>query len=224
MRGFVFNLKRRRNFSSIYGKPILRLSRLSQQIRRYFSAFFFAFVFAIGMLMGSLSARSADIITLEKLDFLFATNLSARIEQSVLATFSASFASDFLFLAFVFLCGLAPWGMAVIYFVPAFKGFGTGLSAGYLFVTYGFKGVGFYLLVILGGTFIFCFALIIQCIQANALSCKIARMVFKSSVSEETVSVSAKNYLIRSLYLLILTTIAAFVDMFLWTAFAHLFF
>ena len=69
------------------------------------------------------------------------------------AHFVACFASDFIFLAVVFLLGLAPWGIPFLPFVSAFKGFGTGLTAAYLIITYSLKGAGFYLLVVLPGTF-----------------------------------------------------------------------
>lgn len=222
MKGFVLHLKRRHNLPS--RRASCKITGFSNQIRRYSVAVFFAFVFAGGMLMGTLSAKSADESTLTRLDFLFATNLSSRLEQSVISTFSASFASDFLFLLFVFLCGLAPWGICFVFIAPAFKGFGTGLSAGYLFITHGFKGVGFYLLVILGGTFLFSFALIIQCIQAHLLSAKIAKCVFTSKNPDISVNLLVKTYLYRSFCALVMTTGAALLDMLLWTAFSGLFF
>ncbi len=222
MRGIVFTLsgrprkprsQNRRNFSN-----------LSAMFRRYGTAMFFTFVYACGLLMGSLYARNAEKTFLDSLNFLFTTNLSARMEQPVFSTFATSFASNFLFLLFVFLCGLSPWGMTAAFLSPAFKGFGVGLSAGYLFITYGFRGVGFYLLVILIGTFIFSFALILECIQAQYLSCKIAKTVFTSGENMQPVSVYVHSFLLRSLYMLLLTAVAALADMLLWTAFSGLFF
>lgn len=222
MRGFVLHIKRRHRLPA--RRVDFRVTHLTRQIRRYSVAIFFTFMFAGGMLLGTLSAKSADETILTRLDFLFTTNLSSRLEQSVISTFSASLASNFVFLIFVFLCGLAPWGMGLVFVAPAFKGFGTGLSAGYLFITYGFKGVGFYLLVILGGTFLFSFALIIECIQAHLLSVKIAKCVFTSKIDDSPVSTLVRAYLYRSLYVLILTTGAALLDMLLWTAFSGMFF
>ncbi|MBQ4568858.1 MAG: hypothetical protein IJA62_02170 [Ruminococcus sp.] len=221
MRGFVFSFaRRRRRFSANAAKA----SSIPRFVHRYSSAMLFTFMFAGGMLLGSLSAKNADVGLLNKMDFLFTTNLTVRLQQPVFATFAASFASNFLFLIFVFLCGLAPWGMVAVSVAPAFKGFGTGLSAGYLFITYGFKGVGFYLLVMLGGTFIFTFTLIMECIQAQTLSCKIAKCVFLGDAQGTSVSVYVRGYLIRSLYFLILTAAASLADMMLWTAFSGLFF
>ena len=187
MRGVVFTLPRRTRNRKVTVRR--NYTEMSAVFKRYGPAFFFTFVYACGLLMGSLYARSADKELLESLNFLFTTNLSARIDQPAFSTFATAFASNFLFLGFVFMCRLAPWGMAVAFLSPAFKGFGVGLSAGYLFVTYGFRGVGFYLLVILTGTFIFSFALILECIQAHYLSCKIATSVFTAGENVQPVTV-----------------------------------
>ncbi len=223
MRGFVFSFtRRRRRFHR--GRGVKPSDVLPSFFRKYGTVVFFTFVFAGGMLMGSLSAGSADSEMLQKLDFLFTTNLSTRLSQPAFQTFAASFASGFVFILYVFLCGLSPWGVAFIWLSPAFKGFGTGLSAGYLFITYGFKGVGFYLLVVLLGTFIFSFALIIYCMQSQSVSLKIARLIFTAGDNIKPVSVYVRNYLFRSLYILVLTAASALADMLLWTMLSGLFF
>lgn len=222
MRGIVFTLPRRPRNRKVTVRR--NYTEMSAVFKRYGTAFFFTFVYACGLLMGSLYAGNADKEFLESLNFLFTTNLSARLGQPAFSTFATAFASNFLFLGFVFVCGLAPWGMAAAFLSPAFKGFGVGLSAGYLFVTYGFRGVGFYLLVILTGTFIFSFALILECIQAHYLSCKVARLVFTIGENVQPVAVYVRSFLMRSLYMLMMTAVAALADMLLWTAFSGLFF
>lgn len=223
MRGFVFSLSRRRH--RLHTEKRLRhFENLPNFFGKYGLVAFFTFMFAGGMLMGSLSAGSADSQMLSNLDFLFTTNLSTRLSQPAFQTFAASFASGFVFVLYVFLCGLAPWGFMFIWFSPAFKGFGTGLSAGYLFVTYGFKGVGFYLLVVLCGTFIFSFALIIECMQAQRLSLKLSRIILASTDNVKPVFVYVRNYLFRSLYILVIAAASALADMLLWTMFSGLFF
>ncbi len=222
MRGFVFSLSRRKNYPKRSSRFNLR--ELPQAVHRYGTTLFFTFVFAAGMLVGSLSAKEADASLLLNLDFLFTTNLSQRLQQPVFSTFAASFASNFIFLFFVFLCGLAPWGVGFMWISPGFKGFGTGLSAGYLLVTYGIKGIGFYLVVMLVGTFLFSFALIIECIHAHYLSCKVARSIFGGSENVQPLSAYTKSFMLRSLYMLLLSAVASVVDMLFWTVFSGLFF
>lgn len=222
MRGFVFTFKpsRTRAKRSVHSK----ISEISEIFRKYGIVIFFTVVFGLGTLAGSVYASRAQESFLQKLDFLFTTNLDVRLSQPVFSTFVASFASNFIFVLYVFLCALAPWGVAVLFFAPAFKGFGTGLSAGYLFITYGFRGVGFYLLVILGGTFLFCFALIVECIQAHLLSFRVAKCVFKGSDLQYPIPMYLRSFLFRSLYALIITAAASALDMLLWTTFSGLFF
>ncbi len=222
MRGFVFTLGTKKK----YPKRSLHfnLRELPQIIRRYGTAVFFTLIFAIGMLVGSLSAKEADASMLLNLDFLFTTNLDQRLQQPMFSTFAASFASNFLFLFFVILCGLAPWGIGFMWISPAFKGFGTGLSAGYLLITYGIKGIGFYLVVMLVGTFISSFALIIACIHAHYLSCKVAHSTFTGSENPQPLCMYTKSFMLRSLYMLLLSAVASVADMLLWTAFSGLFF
>jgi len=222
MRGFVFALKpgHRRVKHGVFAG----LFRFSDTFKKYGILIFYISVFAIGTLGGSLCAAKADSSFLEKMDFLFTTNIDVRLNQPVLSTFAASFASNFIFILFVFLCSFAPWGCLVIFAAPAFKGFGTGLSAGYLFVSYGLKGIGFYLLVILGGTFLFCFALIICCLQSHTMSLRISKLIFRSQDSDTALTDYVGRFLMRSLYILVLSAVASVADMLLWTAFSDLFF
>lgn len=222
MRGIVFTLTKRSRTSQTGNKR--NYSAFPALMRRYGTAVAFTFMYACGLLMGSISARNADDSLLDGLGFLFTTNLSVRMGQPAFSTFATSFASNFLFLIFVFLCGLAPWGMVAVYAAPTFKGFGVGLSAGYLFVTYGFKGVGFYLLVILTGTFVSSFALVLECIQAHYLSCRIAKTVFTVGENIQPVSAYVHSFLLRSLYALVLSAVASLADTLLWTGFSGLFF
>ncbi len=223
MKGLVFTLRPRNRYLT-KEKEHRSFKSLLILFRRYGSTVYFTSLFAIGMFAGSISARNAGAELLNNLDFLFTTNLESRLAQPVFSTFSASFASGFIFLLYIFLCGLAPWGMVLTPVAALFKGFGTGLSAGYLIITYGFKGVGFYLLVILGGTFISSFALVIESIQAHYFSCKMFRLIFSGDDGVLAVRGLVRKYLFRSLYMLILTACGSLVDMMLWRGFSGLFF
>lgn len=117
-------------------------------------------IFAAGMVLGSVFAKNTGSGTLEKLDFLFACNFKARASQSFLSVFFASFASSFLFILACFLCGLSMWGTFFIPLIPLFRGFGLGLTSGYLYSVYGAKGVLFNLLVILPGAFLCCISIL----------------------------------------------------------------
>ena len=157
MKSIVFSFKKRYLFRRSKG---ISPSDVRFFIRRYSVVLIFVSAFLTGLVFGSIYASKADKQMLDSLDFLFTTNLDARLGQNAVSTFCACFASDFIFLTVVFLLGLAPWGIPFLPFVSAFKGFGTGLTAAYLIVTYSLKGAGFYLLIVLPGTFLFCLALV----------------------------------------------------------------
>ena len=149
--------------------------------------------------------------------------LDARLGQNAVSTFCACFASDFIFLTVVFLLGLAPWGIPFLPFVSAFKGFGTGLTAAYLIITYSLKGAGFYLLVVLPGTFLFCLALV----KLSAYAFEISKQMFFSLIGHSHQTNSLKNEVIdfcsRSVSALIMTFCSTLLDTALWCLFSGAF-
>ena len=147
-----------------------RLPDFKSIIRRHGITLLLAALLLTGLVLGAVYSKSADKNTLRTLDFLFTTNLESRLSQGAFGTFCACFASDFLFLLSVYLLGIAAWGIPFIAVLLCFKGFGTGVTAGWLCVSHGLSGAGFYLLVLLPGTFIFCAALIGFSVRAFAFS------------------------------------------------------
>ncbi|TGJ76513.1 stage II sporulation protein M [Caproiciproducens galactitolivorans] len=135
---------------------------------------FFSVFLICGMAFGAVFARNADMITLKKLDFLFYSNFQSRAGQPMSTVFSASFASSFLFIFVCFLCGLSMWGMLFIPAVLFFRGFGLGLTSGYLYAAYGGKGVLFNLSVILPGAFVCCIAILLAAKEGARFSRVIA--------------------------------------------------
>lgn len=144
-----------RKKSHSWGRELWKAARLN------WSLVVLAAIFLAGMAAGAVYARNADPQALERLDFLFAGNFKARATASFLSIFTASFASAFLFVFACFLCGLSMWGMFFIPCVLAFRGFGLGLTAGYLYAAYGGRGVLFHLVVILPGAFACCLAVLL---------------------------------------------------------------
>ena len=220
MKSIVFYFKKRYFFRRPKG---ISPSDVRYFIRRYAVELIFVAAFLAGLVFGSIYASKADAQMLNSLDFLFTTNLDARLGQNAVSTFSACFASDFMFLAVVFLLGLAPWGIPFLPLVSAFKGFGTGLTAAYLMITYSFKGAGFYLLVVLPGTFLFCLALV----KLSASAFAISKQMFFSLIGHSHQTNSLKNeviyYCSRAVSALIMTFCSALLDTALWCLFSGAF-
>ncbi len=116
--------------------------------------FLFCLIMFAGILYGTLSGKAAGTELLNRLDFVFQTNFELRCSQGIWSAFIASFASSMLFFGVIFLLGLSLWGGFFAVLIPLFKGYGYGLSVGYLYGTYGLKGIFYNLLVILPGTFL----------------------------------------------------------------------
>ena len=221
MKGIVFSFNRKKREKR--NLPKISLPDLRYLFRRYGVTLVFLLLVLLGMVLGALYARSAQSDTLDSLDFLFTTNLDARLSQSPLGTFCACFASDFIFLISVYLFGIAPWGLPLELVTVLFKGFGIGITAAYLFISHGLSGVGFYLLVLLPGTFLFCIALAYFATSAFEFS----KRMFIMTVSKNAPAVPLRGSLFhlssRLLTALIITFAASLIDTFLWSMFAGAF-
>lgn len=221
MKGVVFSFgkfKRAGNRSKSLSLPDFKYI-----FRRYGITLLFVFLLVFGLTLGALYARSAQSETLNSLDLLFTTNLDARLSQSALGTFCACFASDFIFLISIYFFGSAPWGLPFELFTVLFKGFGVGVTAAFLFISHGLSGVGFYLLILLPGTFMFCAVLV----RFSAYAFDFSRRMFGVVFSKNTPSVPVREGFMRfsSAFLtaLIFTFAASVIDTLLWTFFAGAF-
>lgn len=216
MKGIVLSLglPRKRRFC---------LPDLKGIIKRHGVLMVFAALLLAGLALGAAYACSADRQTLRSLDFLFTTNLDSRLGKGAFGTMCACFASDFVFLLSAYLLGAAPWGIPFLPALVCFKGFGTGITAGYLALSHGVSGAGFYLLVLLPGTFLFCAALIVFSVRAFAFS----RQTLKRLLSRQPALCSLREALLhyssRFLSALGVTFAASLLDTLLWTLFAGTF-
>lgn len=221
MKSLVFSFKKAK--SGRRGIRRITLSDLQYFFRRYGLRVMFTSVLLVGLVAGSICAQNSGENLLKSLDFLFTTNLDARLAQNAAGTFCACFASGFIFLFSVFLLGLTPWGVFVMPFVVLFKGFGTGLTAGYLFAIQQLGGVGFYLLVLLPGTFLFCIALVMFSTNSFVFSKDMFVYTFGKYPPKQSMRMRAASFCSHLMASLIMTFCASLLDTALWTLFAGAF-
>ena len=204
-------------------KGRFRLPDVRYLVKRYGILLLLAALLLTGLVLGVIYAANADSQTLLSLDFLFTTNLDARLSQSAFGIFCACFASDFLFLFGVYLLGVAAWGIPFLFLTVCFKGFGTGVTAGFLCLSHSLSGAGFYLLVLLPGTFLFCVALVRFC----AFAFESSKRIFCISLGKQAVARPLREELLtfssRFLTALLVTFFASLLDTLLWTLFAGTF-
>lgn len=218
MKGVVFSLKKNNFGRNRLGR--ISVADIRYFIRRYGVRTMFVFLLFAGIAIGSVYAKNADASMIESLDFLFTTNFDARLTQNFAGIFCACLASDFIFLISVYLLGLAPWGIPFMLFIIFFKGFGIGLTAGYLFIGKSLAGIGFYLLILLPGTFLFCMALVQFSSFAFNFSKRMFLTLLNKGVLKSSLRVSTIAFSSRFISSLIITFLSAVLDTALWTLFA----
>ncbi len=193
-----------------------------QALRENYALVLLSVFLICGMIFGVLFAKNAEVSALSKLDFLFFSNFKARTVQPFVTVFSASFASSFLFILSCFLCGLSMWGMFIIPGIVFFRGFGLGLTSGYIYAAYGWNGVLFNLTVILPGAFFCCLAILLAAREGTRFSRKIA----SCGALAQSGTISRNNirlYLLRFGAILGIAFFAALIDLFLSACFSGMF-
>ncbi len=203
-------------FSSGYRGGILQI------FRQQFLLVFLGLFLIAGLILGVIFIRNADYSLLKTLDFVFFSNVKARSALPVLSIFVASLASSFLFLLFCFLCGLSIWGAYCVPLAPLFRGFGMGITAGYLYAAYGFQGFLFHLAVILPGAFICLIAILIASRESMLFSKKI-HLGRKTEEQEAQSKNNVRHFFIRFSILTGILIIGALVDVLTTVCFSGLF-
>lgn len=203
-------------FSSGYRGGILQI------FRQQFLLVFLGLFLIAGLILGVIFIRNADYSLLKTLDFVFFSNVKARSALPVLSIFVASLASSFLFLLFCFLCGLSIWGAYCVPLAPLFRGFGMGITAGYLYAAYGFQGFLFHLAVILPGAFICLIAILIASRESILFSKKI-HLGRKTEEQEAQPKNNVRHFFIRFSILTGILIMGALVDVLTTVCFSGLF-
>ncbi|MDR0404366.1 MAG: hypothetical protein LBH37_00955 [Oscillospiraceae bacterium] len=165
-----------------------------------------------GVIFGCIYIHDADDKVIKGLDLLFTTNLKKVSSGPFFETFVASLSSLFLFLMLEFFLGLSLWGGVLVPAVLFFRGFGIGFSAGYICMTYGAKGVGFYLLTLLPSCFVGAFSILLLARESIKFSLNIFSQVFpKVAVVPKRPYVN-RLYFLRTGFCFILATLAAGIE------------
>ncbi len=188
------------------------LKRGRLELRKNGWFFCICLLFFGGVLVGALSGRGAGEDFLRRMDLLFRTNFELRCSQGMLSAFAASFASSAILLGMVFLLGLSLWGGLPAMLVPCCKGYGYGLSVGYLYGAYGWKGIGYNLLVILPGMFLASVVLAAAALFAFRHALQMLQGYRREAIRDDPRR-QLRSYLLKMLWCLLLTMAASLLDM-----------
>ena len=182
----------------------------------------FCIVLFAGIVFGAVSGRSADSELMKRLDFIFQTNYHIRCSQGLLTAFVSSFGSSVIFLVMIFLFGLSLWGGFVSWIIPFFKGYGYGISVGYLYGLYGFYGVGYNLLIVLPGMFISSLVISKAGYEVMKKSVKMIRLVTRNEIRDDPY-IQMKHYLKMMFVSMLMCAVSSVVDMLFAMCFSWIF-
>lgn len=191
-------------------------------LRRYGPFMLFWLTAAVGTVCGALSGSCADTGTLKRLDFIFLTNFELRRSQGFAALFISSFSSVTVFMLAAFLLGLSLWGGVMCILLPFFKGYGYGLSAGYICSVYGMKGFFYNLIVILPGMFISCAVISFAALYSFRNSLGSVMHLVRSPVKDDQ-RVQIRSYTLAMLRLMLFCLVSSLADMLCSISFSWLF-
>lgn len=222
MKGFVFRFPVR---SKAIRLPSLKRPRLSPRaiMKNYGVQAFLATLFALGLIVGAAGSRGFDAELFNRLDFLFVTNIKARLGMTAFEIFSSCFVSYFLFILLLFLFAFSAWGFCTAPLLTVFKGFSVGLSSAFILAAYGASGVGFYILIILPGTACFLFTLIRYTRDTFRLSLRFGRLCLFGADSSPLRDADIRLFLRKSFFAFLFSGACAVIDMVLWALFADKF-
>lgn len=149
--------------------------------KNYRTIIFLSILLILGMVLGTISISAVNMDFIYKVDFLFLNDFKERITSSNLEIFTSSLLSLSFFALLIEFVTLSFFGALLIPVLVTFKGLGIGMTAGYLYLIYGLKGIAFYILILLPGIFVSSIGLIIFGAESFKFSCKFAKKIFPKS-------------------------------------------
>ena len=222
MKGFVLTFKNQKDVR-VLSDLRLRAHRAGAFLSRHGLQTVFILLFLFGMIIGAACSQCFDRTTYDRLDLLFVTNINARAQMSLPQIFLSCFVSYFVFGFCAFLCALSAWGVAAVPLVSAWYGFTVGLSSAFVFSLYQTSGIGFYILVVLPGAFLFLLTLLRYAVYCFRLSREYASLSLTGSDDQTQLHVRLKTFLKQSLLTLLSAAFCSIIDMVLWMLFADKF-
>ncbi len=202
------------------GRPLIKKQDVVYFLNRYGISTLLGAGFLFGLIFGAFCAGGADKNLIESLKLIFASDFTSRCSQNIVSGFAAAMTSNFIFFTANLLLGFSVWGSIGVPFVIGFKGFGIGITGGYLYKCHGLAGIGFFILIMLLGNTVSSLALMQQGKGSVAFSCELfARVRGTSLNSGETVY----RYAVKNSFILIALTISSMIDAILNTLFADIF-
>lgn len=181
-----------------------------QRARRTRLFYWMLFCFLMGMLYGAAFLQQGDSGLWDRLSAVNQSYLYAVQDQADWMVLVQALTSSAVFLALAFLSGFSAIGQPVALFVMFLRGLGLGSYAGYLYLSFGMRGVLFCAVVLLPGALLTVAALALSCREAFRLSNRILLSFLRGQALLKRELLV--RYLKKHLLLFLLTVAAAGAD------------
>ncbi len=175
-----------------------------------------------GMILGAVSISAVNMDFIYKMDFLFLNDFHERISSNHLEIFISSILSISVFSLIIEFVTLSFFGVLLIPVLMVFKGLGIGMTAGYLYLIHGLKGIAFYILILLPGIFVSSIGLIIFSAESFKFSCKFAKKLLPKS-NAVPLWIDFKNYIHKIGCAFLILLFSSFLDVGFMAMFARFF-
>lgn len=117
------------------------------------------------------------------------------------------FLYNIIYIILPMLSGLCVIGFIMIYIFPFVKGIGIGSLCAYIFYTYGVKGVGYSLIIIIPSAIIQAIAIILSCNESYYMASDIFSVIKKENTAEEKVDINL--FFLRYLIIILISLFSA---------------
>lgn len=183
-------------------------------LKKYGMAAFFITILLSGMVVGASCAGIKHGEYLSKAVKAVTEHIIVQQNTTAIGVFADSFTVSFVFAAAMILMSMSPFGMVTIPIVMLARGVCCGIVSGYLCVTYGLKGLVYYICVMLIGTFISSLALVYVSQYCMDFSFSVFRGIFyKNNIyGNETLRNKLGIMILNTSYMLILIGFASLAD------------
>ena len=159
---------------------------------------------------GACFLRSYDTDTLQQFSALMDSYLLQRQSDGVVENFMQLLFPNLIMLLVAFFCGFCAIAAPVLFFIPAFKGLGFGLSVGTLLAGYQQQAFLYVVVFMLPYMLISSYILMAACSRAVRLSCQCFRSITNLAVTSPKQEI--KPFCIAFLCYFVLLTVFALLD------------
>ena len=177
-------------------------------------------LYGLGLLLGAKTAAGASSGWQAQLLELLRTQRMDRAGKNVLANALGYFGTDSLFMLAAFLLGLCAAGLPLLLILPVLRGLGMGVLSGWLYMSQGFTGIGYSVLILYPSAVISTLIMLSYCKESMSMSGDMLMMIGgKLEHTENT----PRQYFSKYLGLLVASVLAALTDAICYSMFAGVF-